>query len=144
MKILIRLTFLAVCSCGLMACATNSQRTQSTAEEDNTYQRKIYLTEQDYMDDLTQEAQAGRREAKPNTESDYIFNIQPDTQKNVYFFDERVQPKVPNEPAARDYKNNKRLWEKPRRYSPAEYYGNQPTAPAESQTPSYDDYDEEW
>ena len=137
MKFLIRFMFLIVCSCGLMACATSRHCSQN-CDENETYHRKIYLTEQDYLDDLAEEAQAGRREAKPNTESDYIFNIQPDTQKNVYFFDEYLQPKIPLEPAARDYKTTKRLWEKPRRYSPAEYYGTQP-AETYTQTSYYEE-----
>lgn len=124
----------------MAACASQSKQDDPS----DRYQRKIYLTEQDYLDDLSQQAYAERREAKPNTESDYIFDVQPDTQKNVYFFDERVRPMVPGEPSERDYKKTKRLWEKPRRYSPEQYYAGQPaqtedSAPAASS--SYDGYD---
>ncbi len=102
---------------GLAAC------TSSAKKDSGNYQRKIYLTEEDYLADLNQQAYKERREAKPSAESEYIFNVQPDTQKNVYFFDERVRPMVPGEPSERDYKNTKRLWEKPKRYSPDQYYG---------------------
>ncbi len=144
MKNTIRLFVLAVLGLGLAACAGNQ-----TQEEKNypPYQRKIYLTEQDYLDDLDKQAHAERREAKPNTESDYIFEVQPETQKNVYFFDERTRPMVPGEPSERDYKKTKRLWEKPRRYSPEQYYANQPPAAAtdsssdSSSGSGYDGYD---
>ena len=146
MKLLLQLTVLAVFTLGMTACHSNSKQNQ----QDKTYQRKIYLTEQDYLDDLATGAQAERREAKPNVESDYIFEVQPETDKHVYFFDDRVRPMVPDQASYRDYKNNKRLWEKPKRYSPEEYYSNQPAPTQESQSSSssysrskdyYDDYD---
>lgn len=141
MKNTIRLFVLAVLGLGLAACAGN--QTQE-GKNQPPYQRKIYLTEQDYLDDLDKQAHAERREAKPNTESDYIFEVQPETQKNVYFFDERTRPMVPGEPSERDYKKTKRLWEKPRRYSPEQYYANQPPAAAtdsSSDSSSGSDYD---
>ena len=61
----------------------------------------------------------------------------------MYFFDERQRPMVPGQPSERDYKT-KRLWEKPRRYSPQEYYGNQPAEQATDSSSSYNetnDYD---
>ena len=88
-------------------------------------QRKIYLTEDDYMQDLNREANTERRAVAPNKESNYVFNVMPETEPNVYFFNERLQPKVPNEPLETDYKKEKRLWEKPGRFSPDEYYGMQ-------------------
>lgn len=141
MKNTIRLFVLAVLGLGLAACAGNQTQEEKTQPP---YQRKIYLTEQDYLDDLDKQAHAERREAKPNTESDYIFEVQPETQKNVYFFDERTRPMVPGEPSERDYKKTKRLWEKPRRYSPEQYYANQPPAAAtdsSSESSSGSDYD---
>ncbi len=100
------------------ACNTNAQKKEK-------YNRKIYLTEEDYLADLSEEAVKERREAQPAAESEYIFNVKPSTQENVYFFDERQQPKVPGQPAASDYKKEKRLWTKPRRFTPDEYYGMQ-------------------
>ena len=97
-------------------------------------QRKIYLTEDDYMQDLNREANTERRAVAPNKESNYVFNVLPETEPNVYFFNERLQPKVPNEPLDTDYKKEKRLWEKPERYSPDEYYGMQ------EGTENYEDY----
>lgn len=133
MKTFIHFTLLCVCGLGLAACASNNAKEEQDGQR---YQRKIYLTEQDYLDDLDRNAQAERREAKPNTESNYIFEVQPETQKNVYFFDDRTRPMVPGEPSERDYKKTKRLWEKPRRYSPDQYYGNQAAAPAEDTSSS--------
>lgn len=136
MKTFFRFAFLAVACAGLAACATNRQN------EQEPYQRKIYLTEQDYMEDLTKAAQVERREAKPNVESDYIFEVQPQTQKNIYFFDDRTRPLVPDQATDRDYKKTKRLWEKPRRYSPEEYYGNQPAESSSGSSYSSGYYDE--
>ena len=109
-------TFFALCIT-LAACSSNTQQDQQP------YRKKIYLTEQDYLDDLGEQTYAERREAKPNAESNYVFNVVPETPKNVYFFDERVQPKLPGVPSDREYKTTKRLWEKPRRYTPDQYYG---------------------
>lgn len=137
MKNLIHFLLCAVICLGLTACAGSSKK-----QDENYNRKKIYLTEEDYLEDLDKQAYAERREAKPNTESNYIFEIQPETQKNVYFFDDRTQPMVPGEPSERDYKKTKRLWERPRRYSPDEYYGGQPAAaPAATEdNSSYDSY----
>ena len=120
----------------LAACSKN------TKEEEQPYQRKkIYLTEADYMEDLDKQAFAERRQAKPVIESNYIFELQPETEKHVYFFDERTRPMVPGEPGEHEYAKTKRLWEKPRRYSPDQYYGNQPAAAdTSSSSSSYSDY----
>ncbi|MBR3898971.1 MAG: hypothetical protein IKJ44_01710 [Elusimicrobiaceae bacterium] len=137
MKTFIRLALCAFICLGFTACASKN------AQKDDTtyYRKKIYLTEQDYLDDLEKDAYKERREAKPNTESNYIFEVQPETQKNVYFFDDRTRPMVPGEPGEREYKNTKRLWERPRRYSPEQYYGGQPaggdTAATDYSTESY-------
>lgn len=138
MKNLSRLLLLSVFCFGLAACSSSQ-----TKEEQPPYQRKIYLTEEDYLEDLDRQAYTERREAKPNVESEYIFDVQPDTQKNVYFFDDRTQPMVPGVPSERDYRKTKRLWEKPRRYSPDQYYGGQPAAAADtsSSTDTYSGYD---
>lgn len=130
---------LAVCA-GLCACTSNTKK-----DQEKYNRKKIYLTEQDYLEDLEEAPYTERREAKPNTESNYIFEVQPDTQKNIYFFDDRNQPMVPGEPNERDYAKTKRLWEKPRRYSPEQYYGGQPPAADMgtdvSATSSYNEYD---
>ena len=104
---------------GLMAaCNTNQKKKEK-------YNRKIYLTEEDYMEDLSKEAAKERRETAPNIESEYIFNVGPEQDKTIYFFDDRQQPKVPGQPSDADYKKEKRLWSKPKRYTPEEYYGMQ-------------------
>jgi len=131
MKTILRLTIIALCGLGLAACASN-QKTAEQEQENKQAPRKIYLTEDDYLADLNNEAYKTRREAKPNTESQYLFELQSETEKNVYFFDERVRPMVPGQPSERDYKNTKRLWEKPKRYTPQQYYGNGGQAADES------------
>jgi len=118
MKHMICLAVLVGLCGGLMGCASASQENS----QEPYYRKKIYLTEEDYLEDMG-DVEAERREAKPRIESEYIFNVVPETQKNVYFFDERVRPIIPGIPTDREYKNTKRLWKKPRRYAPGEYYG---------------------
>ena len=139
MKTFIHLAALSVFCLGLAACSSADKK-----EQEPQYQRKIYLTEEDYLEDLDRQAYAERREAKPNVESEYIFDVQPDTQKNVYFFDDRQRPMVPGVPSERDYRQTKRLWEKPRRYSPDQYYGtadDSAAAPADTYTDTSSSYD---
>lgn len=143
MKTFIHFIVLTAFCFSFAACSSNKKT--------EPYQRKkIYLTEQDYLDDLGEQAYQERREAKPNTESDYIFELQPETQKNVYFFDDRTRPMVPGEPGEREYKKTKRLWEKPRRYSPDQYYANQPVNDANGSSDNttgsspLDDYDADY
>lgn len=115
---------------GLMAaCNTNQKKKEK-------YNRKIYLTEEDYMEDLSKEAAKERRETAPNIESEYIFNVGPEQDKTIYFFDDRQQPKVPGQPSDADYKKEKRLWNKPKRYTPEEYYGMQGSAESSSEESS--------
>ncbi len=121
----------------LAACA-------SGPKEDPRENRKIYLTEEDYLEELGREAAKERREAPPAVESEYIFNAVPETNKDVYFFDERQQPKVPGQPSDADYKREKRLWNKPKRYTPEQYYGMQgdggnSSSSSSSSSSSYDD-----
>ena len=118
MKTFAKIMALLLCVSVLGACNTNEKKKEK-------YNRKIYLTEEDYMEDLTAQAVKERRETQPVVESEYLFNVQPETQDNVYFFDERQCPKVPGQPSDADYKKEKRLWTKPRRYTPDEYYGMQ-------------------
>ena len=115
---------------GLMAaCNTNQKKKEK-------YNRKIYLTEEDYMEDLSKEAVKERRETAPNIESEYIFNVGPEQDKTIYFFDDRQQPKVPGQPSDADYKKEKRLWSKPKRYTPEQYYGMQGSAESSSEESS--------
>ena len=142
MKNILHFVLCAALCLGSVACSSQSKK-----DTDSYNRKKIYLTEQDYLEDLDKQAYAERREAKPNTESNYIFEVQPETQKNVYFFDDRSQPMVPGEPSEREYTKTKRLWERPRRYSPEQYYGNQPQATTDEDSgssydsSSYSDYD---
>lgn len=125
MKTFVKLTVFLLCA-GLLAACTSEQKKAK-------YNRKIYLTQEDYLADLAPEAQKDRREAPPVVESEYIFNLEPSQdQKNVYFYDDRQQPKVPGVPSDGDYKKEKRLWQKPKRYSPEEYYGMMGPAEEES------------
>lgn len=122
----------------LAACKTNDTR-EINGER---YAKKIYLTKEDYLEDLKQTAE--RRELQPNKESDYIFNVIPQKTEDtaVYFFDKRRQPKVPGQYSAQDYKSEKRLWKKPKRYTPEEYYGMQGGGGNDGGTGSEEDYQE--
>lgn len=104
----------------MAGCSNSNQKRERSA-------KKIYLTKEDYMEDLKPGAEWDRRELQPNKESKYIFNVVPKTDKDAatYFFDKRQNPKVPGEYTAQEYKNEKRLWKKPKRYSPEQYYGMQ-------------------
>ncbi len=109
-----------------MAAGCKSNDTRGINSE--RYAKKIYLTKEDYMEDLKQTAQ--RRELQPNKESEYVFKVTPEVTQDptVYFFDKRQQPKVPGTYSAQEYKNEKRLWKKPKRYTPEQYYGMQESA----------------
>ncbi|MGN1058480.1 MAG: hypothetical protein ACI4Q7_03940 [Candidatus Avelusimicrobium sp.] len=117
MKTISKLLVLLLCA-GLLTACTNAKKREK-------YNRKIYLTEQDYLDDLSTTAALERRETAPLVESEYIFNVGPEEDKTIYFFDDRQQPKIPGQPSEADYKKEKRLWQKPKRYTPEEYYGMQ-------------------
>ncbi len=105
-------------TCGLLAACSSQNPRQRTA-------KKLYITQEDYLEDARNAAELERREAQPNYESDYLFNAYPQTDPNIYFFDKRQQPKMPGEFSAKEYKSEKRLWTKPKRYTPEEYYGMQ-------------------
>ena len=137
MKLMARITCLLVCL-GLLAACSGTRK-----NKDEQYsRRKIYLTEEDYAEEIG-DLQEQRRETQPLVESDYIFNAIPQTDPAVYFFDDRQQPKIPGEPSEADYKREKRLWKKPKRYTPEQYYGLQgeeeAPAQASSGTYSFDD-----
>ena len=134
MKVFTKLVLCLFCAGVLAACA-------SEQKEDTPNNRKIYLTEEDYMEDLSAQAAQERREAPPAAESEYIFNAVPETEKNVYFYDERQQPKVPGQPSDSDYKKEKRLWEKPKRYTPEQYYGMQEGSNAGGSSSRETEYD---
>lgn len=110
---------------GLLGACKSTANNQDLSSE--RYAKKIYLTKEDYLEDLGEEAAQDRRELRPSAESEYIFNIMPQNSEDtpIYFFDKHQQPKVPGEYTANDYKNEKRLWKKPRRYTPEQYYGMQ-------------------
>ena len=138
MKTIAKLLVLILCVSFVAACNTNAKKKEK-------YNRKIYLTEEDYLEDLGEEAAKERRETPPVVESEYIFNAVPETDKGVYFFNERQQPKVPGQPSDAEYKREKRLWEKPKRYTPEQYYGMQGSAEdskgGSSYESSYESYD---
>ena len=123
----------------LAACKSNTREING-----ERYAKKIYLTKEDYMEDLKDSAAKDRRELQPNRESDYIFNVVPQVTEdtNVYFFNKRQEPKVPGEYSAQDYKSEKRLWKKPKRYTPEQYYGMQGGGGNDGGTGSEDNYEE--
>lgn len=124
------------CACNFLAACRTSDTREINGER---YAKKIYLTKEDYLEDLMRTSQ--RRELQPNKESEYIFNVVPQATEdtNVYFFDKRQQPKVPGQYSAQDYKNEKRLWKKPKRYTPEQYYGMQGGGGDEGGTGSEED-----
>ena len=63
----------------LAACKSNNNR-QIGSER---YAKKIYLTKEDYLEDLKQTAQ--RRELQPNKESEYIFNVTVEPESEYVF-----------------------------------------------------------
>ncbi|MBR4592690.1 MAG: hypothetical protein IKO35_05725 [Elusimicrobiaceae bacterium] len=138
MKTSVKAILFFLCAALVTACSSNNTRSQ---EGEQSLTRKIYLTEQDYLDELGEEAEKERREAPPAAESEYIFNAVPETDKAIYFFDERQQPKVPGQPSAADYKKEKRLWQKPKRYTPEEYYGMQGDSSSSETSSSEESYD---
>lgn len=113
----ILLIVLAATGLLLGACSSKNSRRRAP--------KKLYITPEDYQEDIGNAAEVERRAAQPNYESDYLFNAYPETDPNIYFFDKRQQPKIPGEFSDKEYKNEKRLWVKPKRYSPEEYYGLQ-------------------
>ncbi len=129
-------TFLvALCAfVGVLGACKSSLNTQEDGER---YAKKIYLTKEDYMEDLGNTASMERRDLQPNVESKYIFNVFPQNTDNptIYFFDKHQQPKVPGEYTANDYKNEKRLWKKPKRYTPEQYYGMQEDSNSSNRNP---------
>lgn len=131
MKTIAKVLILMLCISFVAACNTNAKKKEK-------YNRKIYLTQEDYLEDLNEQAATERRETHPVVESEYIFNATPETEKAVYFFDERQQPKVPGQPSDADYKREKRLWEKPKRYTPEQYYGMQQGAETTEENSSSD------
>lgn len=137
MKRFISFVILAGALSFLAACQTSNTR-EINGER---YAKKIYLTKEDYLEDLMQTSQ--RRELQPNKESEYIFNVVPQMTEDtsVYFFDRHQQPKVPGQYTAQDYKNEKRLWKKPKRYTPEQYYGMQDGGGNDGGTGSEEDYE---
>ena len=139
MKLVVKNLWLVLCL-GLLAACSGTRQT----DEAEYNRRKIYLTEEDYAEEIG-DLQEQRRETQPLVESEYIFNAVPQTDPSIYFFDDRQQPKIPGEPSAADYKREKRLWTKPKRYTPEQYYGMQGEGEAgssgSSSEASYDSFD---
>jgi len=77
-------------------------------------------TEEERAAEVSAQAQAERRGEAPLIESNYIFKVKPDT--SVYSYDQYNQVWTDARPA-REYKETKRLWEKPKKYAAATYYG---------------------
>ena len=76
-------------------------------------------TEDERAAEVAAQAQAERRGSAPLVESNYIFKVKQD--KSVYSYDQHNQVWTDQRPA-KEYKETKRLWEKPKRYAAATYY----------------------
>lgn len=70
--------------------------------------------------EVAAQAQAERRGEPPLIESNYIFKVRPN--KGVYSYDQHNQVWQDHR-TAREYKETKRLWAKPKKYAAAKYYG---------------------
>ena len=140
MKNLAALSIFITVVCFLAACKSSDTR-EINGER---YAKKIYLTQEDYMEDLKESAGQDRRELQPNYESDYIFNVVPQVTEdtNIYFFNKRQEPKIPGEYSVQEYKSEKRLWKKPKRYTPEQYYGMQSGGGSDGGTGSEENYEE--
>ncbi len=77
-------------------------------------------TAEDRAADVALEAQAERRGEPPLLESNYIFKVKQN--KGVYSYDQHNQVWT-DQRSAREYKETKRLWEKPKKYDASKYYG---------------------
>ena len=85
--------------------------------------------EADRAMEVAAQAQKERRAEAPLVESNYIFNVMPN--KGTYTFDEYDQV-VTDDPKTAEYKDNKRLWTKPKRIKP-DAYGQEPSAESTSE-----------
>ena len=92
-------------------------------------------TEEDRAADVALEAQAERRGEPPLLESNYIFKVKQN--KGVYSYDQHNQVWT-DERSAREYKETKRLWEKPKKYNASKYYGESSSS-SSSEEYSYED-----
>lgn len=70
--------------------------------------------------EVAAQAQAERRGEPPLLESNYIFRVKQN--KGVYSYDQHNQV-WKDERSAREYKETKRLWVKPKKYNAVKYYG---------------------
>lgn len=112
----------------------------STTPYEEAANTSIFQSEVDRQRDIEIAAQKERRAETPLVESDYIFRVMPD--KGTYMFDEYNQV-ITDDPKTADYKEAKRLWKKPKRYTP-EVYGTEEVPAGEdayAPPPSDEDYD---
>ena len=78
-------------------------------------------TEAERAAQVAAESQAERRGEPPLIESNYIFKVQ--QHKGVYSYDQHNQVWT-DQRSAREYKETKRLWEKPKKYAASTYYAS--------------------
>lgn len=76
-------------------------------------------TDEERAAEVAAQAQAERRGEPPLIESNYIFRVKP--AKSVYSYDQHNQV-WKDERSSREYKETKRLWEKPKKYAANQYY----------------------
>ena len=85
-------------------------------------------------------AQKERRAQPPLIESNYIFQVMPD--RGVYSFDEYNQVWT-GAPQEKDYKDEKRLWTKPKRHK-GDYEAPAKESASAPSKPSYYDEDDDY
>jgi len=101
--------------------------------------------ETDYMKEREAAAQSERRAQPPLVESNYIFNVMPD--KGTYSFDEYNQVWT-GERRLNEYKETKRLWNKPKRFRGESFGAAAPAATSPAAVPkeemAYSDDEGDW
>lgn len=97
----------------IVGCASSTHK-----EERIETPETIYLAEDIDESEQSKLTEMEKTRSGPVKESEYIFDIYSDEKISVYKFDEYNQPKIPGVPIEKEYKTDKRLWEKPERFKP--------------------------
>ena len=124
-----KILFLALLPAFFAACAsegTGNLKDKSFAEQYAALEKEpveatqhtegalTFQTPEERARQVEIDSQRERRAQPPLVESNYIFRVMPEN-KNVYSYDEYAQVWT-DEPKAKDYKEAKRLWTKPKRH----------------------------
>ena len=106
-----------------------------TREQMEAMPKETLQTADERAAEVAAQAQAERRGEPPLIESNYIFKVQ--QHKGVYSYDQHNQVWT-DARTAKEYKDTKRLWEKPKKYEAGKYYGSSESSSTEETTYSED------